>query len=189
MVGPQVAEDLAQVVFAKAAKGLPSFRSGAEASTWLYRIAVNVATDWLRSRASHEGKVTDQLPDFVFDEASEPSSSFELQDGQRSPEHELIRGDMRACIRNVIARLPAAHQTVLVLGELDGLTDEEVAQVLGISRTNAKVRLHRARAKLKAALEGRCEFYRNEDNELSCEPKPQDGCAAGQRQGYSDLKQ
>ena len=47
MVGPQDAEDLAQTVFAKAATALPIFRGEAEASTWLYRIAVNVASDWL----------------------------------------------------------------------------------------------------------------------------------------------
>ena len=58
MVGPQDAEDLAQTVFAKAAKALPSFRGEAQGSTWLYRIAANVASDWLRSRAVHEDKLT-----------------------------------------------------------------------------------------------------------------------------------
>jgi RNA polymerase sigma-70 factor, ECF subfamily len=51
LVGPQEAEDLTQTVFAKAAAALPSFRGDAEISTWLYRIATNVASDWLRGRS------------------------------------------------------------------------------------------------------------------------------------------
>src|SRR5689334_20205780 len=58
IVGPQQAEDLTQVVFAKAAEALPSFRGKAQPSTWLYRIAANVGSDWLRSRAAQEAKVT-----------------------------------------------------------------------------------------------------------------------------------
>ena len=52
IVGPQEAEDLTQTVFAKAAKALPRFRGDAETSTWLYRIAANVASDWLRGRTA-----------------------------------------------------------------------------------------------------------------------------------------
>ena len=54
MVGPQDAEDLTQVTFAKAAQALPNFRGDAEVSTWLHRLAVNVALDWLRSRPVHD---------------------------------------------------------------------------------------------------------------------------------------
>lgn len=63
MVGPQEAEDLTQVTFAKAAQALPAFRGKAEVSTWLYRLAVNVALDWLRSRLAHEAKLTGPLPE------------------------------------------------------------------------------------------------------------------------------
>jgi RNA polymerase sigma-70 factor, ECF subfamily len=58
MVGLREAEDLTQVVFAKAAEALPRFRGRAQPSTWLYRIAANVGSDWLRSRAAREAKVT-----------------------------------------------------------------------------------------------------------------------------------
>ena len=66
MVGPQDAEDLAQTAFAKAAKALPSFRGEAQGSTWLYRIAVNVASDWLRSRAVHEYKLTEFASQYTW---------------------------------------------------------------------------------------------------------------------------
>ena len=68
VVGPQESEDLTQMVFARAAKGLSSFRGDAETSTWLYRIASNVASDWLRSRSAHEAKLTVQLPEASDDD-------------------------------------------------------------------------------------------------------------------------
>jgi RNA polymerase sigma-70 factor, ECF subfamily len=178
MVGPQEAEDLAQAVFAKAATALPTFRGDARPSTWLYRIAANVASDWLRSRSAHEAKVTVQLPETLDHAASEGNTGSCTLDSQASPEQELIRNEMRDCIRDVIAQLPDRDRVVLVLGELGSLAGEEIAQTLGISRGNAKVRLHRARGQLKEALEARCDFYRNEDNELACDPKPAGGCAS-----------
>ena len=70
IAGSHVSEDLAQTVFAKAAKALPGFRGDAQSSTWLYRIAAHVASDWLRSRSAQEAKVTVQLPEAEFGEAS-----------------------------------------------------------------------------------------------------------------------
>jgi RNA polymerase sigma-70 factor (ECF subfamily) len=167
IAGPHDAEDLTQIVFAKAVTALPRFRGEASASTWLYRIAANVASDWLRSRAAHEAKLTVHLPEVPDGETGEAGANAALLDPQSSPEQRLVRKDMRDCIRGEIARLPAGNRDVLMLGELGGLSDEEVAQTLGISRANAKVRLHRARAQLKTAIAARCDFYRSE---LSCAP-------------------
>jgi RNA polymerase sigma-70 factor (ECF subfamily) len=172
IVGPQEAEDLTQVVFAKAAEALPGFRGQAQPSTWLYRIAANVGSDWLRSRAAQQAKVTVGLSGAEDRDTTEACTSLDRGHCQNSPEQELIRKEMNDCIRQVIGQLPENYRSVLVLGELAGLSDEEVAETLGISGSNAKVRLHRARAQLKQALNGRCDFYRNEENELACEPKP-----------------
>jgi RNA polymerase sigma-70 factor, ECF subfamily len=172
IVGPQEAEDLTQVVFAKAAEALPGFRGQAQPSTWLYRIAANVGSDWLRSRAAQQAKVTVGLSGAEDQDTTEACTGLDRGHCQNSPEQELIRKEMNDCIRQVIGQLPESYRSVLVLGELAGLSDEEVAETLGISGSNAKVRLHRARAQLKQALSGRCDFYRNEENELACEPKP-----------------
>jgi RNA polymerase sigma-70 factor (ECF subfamily) len=185
MVGPQEADDLTQIVFARAAKALPRFRGDAQTSTWLYRIATNVAVDWLRGRPAHEAKITVALPEGLDDEVRESDASSAALESPSSPEQELIRKEMRACIRGVIARLPDSDRTVLMLGELAGFSDDETARTLGISRSSAKVRLHRARGRLKAALETRCDFYRNENNELACEPKPAACCAPPLRPGCS----
>jgi RNA polymerase sigma-70 factor (ECF subfamily) len=167
IAGPQEAEDLTQIVFAKATRALPQFRGDAQASTWLYRIAVNVASDWLRSRSARESKLTVHLTEVLVDAANQASASVALPDIQSSPEQKLARKDMRQSLRGEIGRLPERNREAFILGELGGLTDDEVAQTLGISRANVKVRLHRARVQLKKAIEARCDFYRTE---LSCAP-------------------
>ena len=76
-------------------------------------------------------------------------------------------------IRREIGQLTEGSRELLILGQLGGLTDEEVAQALGISLANVKVRLHRARAQLKQAIGAHCEFYRTE---LSYAPSSQACC-------------
>ncbi len=172
MAGPQDADDLAQIVFAKAAKALPSFRGEAEASTWLYRIAVNVASDWLRSRAKRDADATGPLP-----EGSEEFLQLAVAgsaEPARSPEDDLAHKDANACIRGEIANLSDAHRAVLMLSFLGEMNDTEIARTLGISTANAKVRLHRARQEFKEIIAARCGFYRNE---LSCKPSSPECCA------------
>ena len=178
IVGPQEAEDLAQIVFAKAARALPGFRGDAQASTWLYRIAAHLGSDWLRSRSAKEAKVTVELPEAHPSDASEASAIPALLRASASPEQDLIRKEMCECIREVIGQLPDKHRTVLMLGDLAGFADDEIAQTLGISPANAKMRLHRARAELRTLLQRRCDFSRDGENEFVCEPKPAVCCAA-----------
>ena len=173
IVGPQDAQDVAQVVFAKAAKALPTFRGEAQTSTWLHRIAVTVASDWLRSRSALEAKLTVPLPDTSDEDMPALLNSSVDVDSQPSPEEELARKDTRNCIRNEIGKLPDTHRAVLMLSMLGGLTDNEIAETLGISQGNAKVRLHRARQEFKKIIEARCDFYQTE---LSCKPTSPDCC-------------
>jgi RNA polymerase sigma-70 factor, ECF subfamily len=172
IAGPLEAEDLTQIVFAKAASALPRFRGDAQASTWLYRIAANVGFDWLRGRTARDAKLTDRLPE--SGETGQAGANVPLPDPQSSPEQRLVRKEMHDHIRREIGQLPEGSREVLILGQLGGLTDEEVAQALGISLANVKVRLHRARAQLKQAIGARCDFYRTE---LSCAPSSQACCA------------
>jgi RNA polymerase sigma-70 factor, ECF subfamily len=175
VVGPQEAEDLTQVVFAKAAKGLPSFRGDAETSTWLYRIAANVASDRRRSRSTQEAKLTVPLADASDDDLRAAALDSAHLDTHPSPEQQLSQKDMRDCIRREIGKLPDAERDVLMLSALGALSDDEIAVTLGISKGNVKVRLHRARQEFRKIIEARCDFYRNE---LSCKPSSPDCCAA-----------
>ena len=174
MVGAQDAEDLAQTVFAKAAKALPAFRGEAEASTWLHRIAVNAASDWLRSRPALEAKATVPLPGASGEDIGAAVTGVAEIDRAPSPEQELARKDTQACLRAEIAKLPDAYRAVFMLSALGGLSDEEIAQTLGLSQGNTKVRLHRARQEFRKIIAARCDFY---SNELSCKPSSPDCCA------------
>jgi RNA polymerase sigma-70 factor (ECF subfamily) len=175
LVGAQDAEDLTQAVFANAARALPAFRGDADPSTWLHRIAANAASDWLRSRATHETKLTVPLAAASADDAREPAVAALEADRRPSPEQELATRDTSACIRGEIAKLPDGHREVLMLSALGGLDDARIAAILGITHGNAKVRLHRARQDFKKIIAARCDFYRNE---LSCKPASPDCCPA-----------
>ncbi|MGC2318148.1 MAG: sigma-70 family RNA polymerase sigma factor [Bradyrhizobium sp.] len=117
IVGPQDAEDLTQAVFAKAARALPEFRGDALASTWLYRIATNVASDWLRGRAAREAKVTAQLAEALDHEAGESAVDAAFSEMHASPDQELVRKDIADRIRAEIGQLPEIHRDVLILGQ------------------------------------------------------------------------
>jgi RNA polymerase sigma-70 factor (ECF subfamily) len=173
LVGSQDCEDLTQIVFEKAAKGLPSFRGDAEISTWLHRIAANVASDWVRSRSMQEAKVTTHFQSGSEDERHSPAIDLADLDNHPSAEEQLAEKDTQACIRDEIGKLSDDHREVLMLSALGGLSDDEVAQTLGITKGNAKVRLYRARQEFRKIIEARCDFYQNE---LSCKPNNPDCC-------------
>ena len=159
LVGPTDAEDLTQEVFIKVGQALPSFRGESTLSTWIYRIATNTAFDRLRSPS--------------FQRASRaPLDVLPLPTDQPlGIDQELARTEMTECIRRYIDDLPPAYRSVVVLGEDEGLTDQQIADVLGISLEAVKIRLHRARSRLRTALGAGCAFYRDDRNELACEPK------------------
>jgi len=175
MAGAQDAEDLTQVTFAKAAQALPAFRGDADVSTWLHRIAVNVALDWLRSRTAHEATMNVSLDGPTAEDYA--NANVAIVNRPLSPEQELAHKDIHECIRGEIAKLPDRYREALTLSFLAQLNDEEIADVLGITLGSAKVRLHRARQEFKKIIEARCDFYRNE---LSCKPTSPDCCAPGQ---------
>ena len=88
------------------------------------------------------------------------------------PDRQLIRKEMSDCIREIVESLPENYRTVLILSEFEELADCQIAEVLDISLETVKIRLHRARAKLRKELERHCSFYRDERNELACDRKP-----------------
>ena len=94
-------------------------------------------------------------------------------DEQPSPEQRLAQKDVRECLRGEIAKLPDSLRTLFMLSALGGLSDEKIAQTLGITHANAKVRLHRARREFRKIIAARCDFYRDE---LSCKPSSPDCC-------------
>ena len=169
MAGEAEAEDLAQEVFAKVSRSLENFRGDAELSTWIYRIATNTALDRLRRRGKPADSVDPSVADYAV--AAGGDRNVWTDEIRQTLEGRVIRDEMNACIRDIINRLPATYRTVIILGDLEGFQDKEIAEILGLSLRNAKIRLHRARAQLKRSLQEACVFYRSDENELACDRK------------------
>ena len=104
-------------------------------------------------------------------EETEEDKDVWTGDEKGSTEEGVIRREMNGCIREIIETLPGAYRAVIVLRELEGLADAEIAEVLGISLQTAKMRLHRGRALLRSELSAACVFYRDGRNELACDRK------------------
>ncbi len=116
------AEDVTQEVFVKVSQALPQFRGESSLSTWIYRIATNAAHDRVRSPSfRHRADVP------LVNEAP-------LEDRAPGVEQKLVRREMNACIGGYIDRLPPSYRSVIVLSEHEGLTNQEIADTLGVSR-------------------------------------------------------
>jgi RNA polymerase sigma-70 factor (ECF subfamily) len=169
MVGEVEAEDMAQEVFLKVSRGLQEFRGEASIKTWIYRVARNAALDRLRVRSQRVGNVG-EIDTPVTDE-NHTDACADLPDDRASVERHLIGKEMSECIRGRVENLPESYRNVLVLSELAGMTNAEIASRLGTNEGIVKIRLHRARAMLRKDLGAHCALYRDERDELACEPK------------------
>lgn len=166
MTSPDEAEDLTQDVFLKVNRSLESFKGESSLSTWIYRIATNTALDRLRATAR---KPANPIPESELEAADQ---NVWTDEKTRGADEEIVRSEMNECIREFIERLPYDYKTVMLLSELDGLKNKEIADVLGITIETAKIRLHRGRARLKQEFEKGCDFYQDGERGLSCVRKP-----------------
>jgi RNA polymerase sigma-70 factor (ECF subfamily) len=155
---PSTAEDLLQEALFRIDRGLPSFERRSSIRTWAFAIATRVGADYLR-KPEHRIAIVD------IDEADA------VTDSAKPAEDRLVIDEMSSCVRGVIDSLPEDYRAALLLHELQGLTAEETANVCGTTVANAKIRIHRGRARLKAALNEACTFYRNRDDVLRCDRK------------------
>lgn len=167
-VGEGEAEDLAQEVFIKVNNSLDSFKSESKISTWIYRIATNTAIDRTRN-LSFKNIVPMDLREVTVGE----SGCANVWARKKSPplESGIVKKEMNECIRSFIDNLPENYKTVLVLSELEGVKNKEIANILGLSLDVVKIRIHRAKIQLREELRKNCNFYYNEDSELSCDSK------------------
>ena len=172
LVGEDEAEDLTQDVFVKVSRALGNFRGESGLSTWLYRIATNAALDRLRDPA-YQRIIRKSPPDTPAGNLVSEIEDRNTWTGERVPslEQQVFRKEMNECIQGFVARLPENHRAVLVLSEFERLKNEEIAQILGVSLDTVKIRLHRARARLREELGDHCDSYWIENNEFVPELK------------------
>lgn len=145
------AHDIVQEAFLLAFRSLPAFEGRSRVSTWLHRIVVNVALMKLRSRRRRpEVSIDDELPQF----RSDGTRVLEDHDATSlDPAGAYENATMKVLLRSCLERLPDVHRTVIVLRDMEDLTTEETAEILGIRPVAVKVRLHRARQALKTLMQ------------------------------------
>ena len=155
------AEDCVQEAMVRAFSALHSFRGEAAFSTWLYRVAVNVANDAARSRSRQPLPASDLANPDSQDEA--PELDRLAQPGTSDvnpPERALLRQQRRECLLAAIRALPEHHRTVIILYDLHDLSYDQIARITKTRVGTVKSRLNRARLALKDLLSPHMELLR-----------------------------
>ena len=152
-----VADDIIQETFTRIQKNINQLKDPTKISAWIFRIAFNLCQDHFRQRK--HSATTDQQIEEHTEIFTAPFFHKQLEQHQ-----------MGECVQAEMNRLPESLRAVLVLFDVLEFSHKEIAEILDITPENVKVRLHRARKKLKVILEEKCDFERDERNVLVCEP-------------------
>ncbi len=152
-----VADDLIQETFIRAQKNLDSLKDSSKMSSWIFRIAHNLCHDHFRlSKKSSSNKRTFQQEIVTFKEAV--------------VQKELEQQQMGECVQDKMDLLPPDYRLVLILSDIMAFSHKEIAEIMAISVSNVKVRIHRARKKFRAILEEHCSFEVDDRSVLVCDP-------------------
>jgi RNA polymerase sigma-70 factor (ECF subfamily) len=141
------AREVVQEAFLRVYRGIDSFHGGSSFFTWLYRIVTNLSIDLMRKPARRDQEL---------DESREISDELDIPllariDGA-DPADVVRRGEIRRRIQSALDALPAYHRGVIVMREVEGMSYEEMAQAMGVSKGTIMSRLFHARQKLQRAL-------------------------------------
>ncbi|MCB0317916.1 MAG: sigma-70 family RNA polymerase sigma factor [Bdellovibrionales bacterium] len=142
------AEDIVQESFVKAYLSLKKFKGESSFYTWLYRIVYNMSIDATRRKARRGGESLE------FDESRDAGeiSGQAVVGSVENPQEAYLRNETGNRIQNAINQLSEEHRTVIVLREFDGMSYDEISDVLGISRGTVMSRIHYARKYLQKVL-------------------------------------
>lgn len=141
---PDEADDIKQDTFVKAYRSLPQFRGDCSLLTWLLKVAANLCRDRIKSR-SRRGEVS-----------LAPEIEAELRDSTElgmDPAIQIERKDLFATAYRVLAALPETQRELIVLRDIDGLSYQQISEVIGCSVASVKLRLFRARRGFKDRME------------------------------------
>lgn len=144
---PQDAEDVLQDTFLKAFRHLKTFDGRSKLSTWLFRIATNEALMLLRRRRPDQVSLDEPLMGEEGDQ--EP---LQIVDWCCLPEKEMMSQEARKHLDAAVDQLPHSLRVVFLLRDIEALSTQETAEVLGLSETAVKTRLSRARMRLRELL-------------------------------------
>ncbi|HEY1075756.1 MAG TPA: RNA polymerase sigma factor RpoE [Fontimonas sp.] len=146
LVGEGEAPDVAQETFIRAWRALPGFRGQSAFYTWLYRIGINTAKNYLVSRSRRPADQDIDMADAELFGHTEHLSDID------TPEAELLTEEIRQCVTETIAGLPPDLRQAITLRELEGLSYEEIAEVMDCPIGTVRSRIFRAREAIDLAL-------------------------------------
>lgn len=154
MVGNyDVAADLSQETFLRVYQNIGRYSNLYQFSTWIYRIATNLAIDEMRYRKRRGQVFYKSIWGSRQKEDSKESVEYEIRDVRRSPRDEVLRKESGQVLEDAIRSLPQKYRIAFIMKEVQELPYEEIAKVLNASPGTIKSRLHRARELLKRKLE------------------------------------
>ena len=162
---PAVAEEVAQETWLQVLKGLPRFQLRSSLKTWMTQILMNRARTrarrdrrsmpfsdaWLATLADGESAVDQDR--FVPSESPTNPDRWASAPRPFGPEERVLAEETRQIVQHAIAALPVAQREVITLRDIEGLSSAEVCNTLALTETNQRVLLHRARSRVRAALE------------------------------------
>lgn len=141
------AEEVAQEVFLRAWRGLARFQERAQLSTWLYRIAFNEA-----QRRLKRARPPILSPDPSRPDAEDPVAAIP-EAPQLGPEQQALDREFERTLEAALSKLPSDWRAAIVLRDIEGLSTEEAAAIVGVRHAAFKSRLHRGRMQLRSLLE------------------------------------
>lgn len=144
---PDEAEGILQLTFVKACDKMSSFEGRSSLGTWLYRIATNEALMKLRRQKVNHISIDEVAETIIPDDLPQNLGVWSVD-----PAHAALDTELRASLETALSKLPESLRLVFVLRELQGLSTEETATMLSLTPGSVKVRLHRARLRLRELL-------------------------------------
>jgi len=147
------AEEVVQDVFLTLFQKIHTFEERAALGTWLYRVATNAALMKRRGqRGDREVSLESQLPKFLDNGRRAGDQSLLMADWSQNPEANLLSRETQMIVNQAIDALPEQYRAVLLLRDIEGLSNEEVAEALGESVAAIKSRVHRGRMAFREEL-------------------------------------
>lgn len=168
---PTEAQDVAQETFVRAFQALRTFRGASSFQTWLYRIASNLAIDAARRKKRRQWDVVSLDEPVEGEDQGEVGRDFP-DESTRTPAEEMERAETRRQVWEAVAELSDKLRPVIILYDLQGLSYQEVAQVLGCPMGTVKSRLFNARSQLREKLKQRMLLSSSEGPEMQIETEP-----------------
>jgi RNA polymerase sigma-70 factor (ECF subfamily) len=153
MVGSkEEAEEVVQETYLRVAENLGNVRRQSAFSTWIFRICQNVCMDWLRAKRRRQEMLSFNPVSVVAESDASTDSLSQYADARPNPEQELQQGEQAELVQKCLDQLPDSQKMVLILHDIEGLSYNQIAEVIDANVGTVRSRIHYARARLRELL-------------------------------------